>query len=330
MQKERSRQIQFNLQSDEEIYQTAIPADHPYRKIIELVNWKPIIKPLRKLYSSKGEIGIDVETGLKALLIQFWEDYSDRQMEKALRENLAVKWFCNLSLGQDTPDHSYFGKLRKRLGTERIERIFREVTDQLTDEGFGGSFFSVIDASTIISKTQLWKERDEAIADGEEKLNNKVVNKYTVDKDAKWGAKSKNNIWFGYKNHASIDCKIGMIEDVCVTPANVPDYQAVKYIAPKNKGVYTDKGYDYEEVTDELSKKGSTHLGIQKNNRKTKDKGRDAYRTRIRMPFESTFATLQKRARYKGIEKVKFQVFMQSMVFNIKKAIKYESVILHG
>jgi IS5 family transposase len=329
MQKQKVTPVRMNLSTEEEIFERLVPRDHVFRKVNLLINLEPIIKELRKLYSDKGEIGFDVETGLRALLIQFWEDYSDRQMEQAMRENVAIKYFCKLGLTDQTPDHSYFGRLRVRIGASRIHDLFEEINSQLAKKGYSGSVFSVIDASTIITKTKLWEERDKAIADGERKLSNKVVSKYANDKDAKWGAKGKKNIWFGYKRHVSLDCKYGLIEKVCVTPANIPDFKAIKNIAPKNKGVYTDKGYDYSETTIELQRQGCTHLGIRKNNHKDKNKDQDRYRTKIRMPYESTFSQMNKYARYKGIVKVSMQAFMEAIVYNIKKAITYESAMLH-
>lgn len=46
---------------------------------------------LQNTYSSLGQPGIPAVRGLKALLLQFWEDYADRQMEAAVRENLAIE-----------------------------------------------------------------------------------------------------------------------------------------------------------------------------------------------------------------------------------------------
>jgi len=57
---------------------------------------------------------------MKAFLIQFWENYSDREMDKAVRENLAIRWFCGFNLTEHTPDRTYFSKLQKRLGTKRL------------------------------------------------------------------------------------------------------------------------------------------------------------------------------------------------------------------
>ncbi len=34
----------------------------------------------------------------KVFIVQFLENYSDRRMEQALSENVAVKWFCQYAL----------------------------------------------------------------------------------------------------------------------------------------------------------------------------------------------------------------------------------------
>jgi IS5 family transposase len=329
MQKEKATSMTMNFKTEEEILETIIDENHVFRKLNKLVNWNQITKPLRKLYPGGGAIGTDVTKGVKALIIQFWEDYSDRQMEKAMKENSAVKWFCGYRLTEQTPDHSYFGKLRKRIGTKKISDLFRRVNEIMEGYGLVGNVFEVIDASAIITKTQLWEERDRAISDGHEKLNNKVVDKYANDTQARWGAKGKNKVWFGYKRHASIDTRYGIIKKVAVTPANVLDHQAAKHVVGRDVGVYTDKGYDYKEATEAIEKKGSTHLCIRMNNKKEKNHRQDKYRTKIRMPYESTFSQLRKRARYVGQAKVMLQVFLESICFNLKKAITYESVYLH-
>jgi len=143
---------------------------------------------LRELYSDLGQTGIIIEKGFKALLIQYWEDYSDRQMEKAVRENIAIRWFCGFNLTENTPDHTYFCKLRKRIGAKYLAIIFNQVNNLLKEYGLFGNVFTFIDASAIITKTALWEERDRAIKGGEVKLNNANVKKYAADKDARWGA----------------------------------------------------------------------------------------------------------------------------------------------
>jgi len=311
------------LKTEEELFNQLVDNDHPFRKLDEVIDFELLVEPLRKeCYSEVGQNGIDIKKGLKALLVQFWEDYSDRQMEKCLKENIAVRWFCEFGLTENTPDHTYFCKLRKRLGVDLIRDIFNDVNVILNSQGLFGNVFNFIDASTIISKVSLWEERDQAIKDGEEKLNNLVVNKYTADKEAKWGAKSKHNIWFGYKRHCSVDMRHGLIRNVAATPANVLDYQALDQVCPNQGMVFMDKLYDCELARQVVQEHNCYNGVIRKNNNKHKNKDLDSWRSKTRMPFEGTFSKLSKRARYKGLDKTNIQCYLQSICYNLKKAVK--------
>jgi len=310
------------LSNEEDIFNAIVKEDNPFRKLNNILDFERLLIPYQDCYSDIGRSGIPIEKGFKALLVQFWEDYSDRQMEQCLRENMSVRWFCGFGLIEETPDHSYFGKLRKRFGTKKIADTFSAINNILKEYGLFGDVFTFIDASSIITKTALWEERDSAIKNGDEKLNNKVVNKYTADKQAKWGAKSKNNIWFGYKRHNAVDMRFGLINKVAVTPANMPDYKAVKYISPKQGMVFMDKGYDYKKADLWIKLKGGVPATLRKNNNKQKNKDLDRWRSKVRMPFESTFSKQRKRAKYHGQTKVTFQCFAEAMVYNLKKAVR--------
>ena len=243
-------------------------------------------------------------------------------MEKAIKENLAVRWFCGFGLSEATPDYSYFSKLRKRIGTKRTAALFKDVNAILESRGLFGNVFTFIDASSIISKTALWEERDRAIRDGEEKLNNKNVEHYAADKDARWGAKSDTNIWFGYKRHEAVDMRHGLVKKVAVTPANVPDFKAAESVAPEEGAVFTDKIYDTKKTDAMFRAKGLHVSTIRKNNNPDKNRDLDRYRSKIRMPFEGTFSKLQKRARYRSLVKTLFQCFLEAIVHNLKKAAR--------
>ena len=317
-----NKTIKMITTTEEEILEKMIDKDHAFRKLNKIINFEKIVSPLRKLYSDLGTEGIDVIKGFKALLIQFWEDYSDREMEKVLKENVAVKWFCGFELLEATPDHSYFGKLRKRLGADNIAKIFNEINNALRNKGLFGDTFKFIDASTIVTKTKLWEERDKAIQNGEEKLNNQNVSQYAADSEARWGAKSKNHIWFGYKRHCSVDMRYGLIDKVAVTPANALDFQALINICPTNQMVFMDKLYDTKMCYEILKMNNCASGIIMKRNNKEKNKDLDAWRSKIRMPFESTFSKQDKKAKYKGTVKVLLKCFFESICYNLKKSIK--------
>lgn len=311
------------LETEWQVFDRIVGADHPYRRLNEIVDFDALVVPLESCYSDIGTEGLPIEAGFKALLVQFWEDYSDREMERCLRENLAVRWFCGFGLTDETPDHSYFGKLRKRFGTKKLADLFNAVNKQLNDKGLFGNVFTFIDASSLITKAALWEERDEAIRDGHEKLNNKNVAEYAADTEARWGAKSKKKYWFGYKRHNAVDMRHGLIVKLAVTPANVLDYEAVKNICPKQGMVFMDKGYDYAAADVWVKAGGCASATIRKNSNKQKNADLDRWRSSMRMPYESTFSKQRKRVRYRSLVKTTFQCFAEAIVHNLKKAVRY-------
>lgn len=314
--------VKMLLQSEEDVFRALVGENHPFRILNQVINFSELVEPFVSNYSELGCEGIPIEQGFKALLVQFWEDYSDRQNEKAIRENIAVRWFCGFRLTEATPDHSYFGKLRKRIGAERLAEVFNRVNVILESHGLFGNVFTFIDASSIITKTALWEERDEAIQDGEEKLNNANVKEYAADKEARFGAKGKHKIWFGYKRHEAVDMRYGLVKKVAVTAANVLDFKAVKDICPKQGMVFMDKLYDCKEADFWIRANGCFAATIRKKNNARKNRDLDRYRSGIRMPFEGTFSKQRKRAKYRGKRKVLFQCLFEAVCLNLKKAVR--------
>jgi transposase, IS5 family len=322
MQKPKENTVSWVRTNEEDILEKMVKKDHVFRTLNELLDFDSLVLPLKDLYSNTGAQGIDIKKGFKSLLIQFWEDYSDREMEKVLQENVAVKWFCGFDLLEETPDFTYFCKLRKRIGTKSIADIFNTINGLLREKGFFGDVFKFVDASSIVTKTALWEERDKAIAQGEEKLNNTNVEKYAADKDARWGAKGKKNIWFGHKRHHLLDMRFGMIEKVVVTAANVLDFQVGKSILPKKGAcIFADKLYDTKGFTNVLRAKECHSAVIEKNTKKGRNNALNAWRSKRRMPFEGGFSKLRKRAKFRGHAKVTMQCFFEAICQNLKKAI---------
>ena len=310
--------------SEQELMEKAVSANHPFRKLNQLINLDKIARSYRKLYSKTGAKGLPVEKALRALVIQFLEDYSDRQLERALEENLAVKWFVGFELGEATPDHSFFGKFRDRLGSRNLEAIFNTVNSVLEEKGLIGSTFHFIDASGIITKSTLWAERDQAIKAGEEKLNNQNVKRYAKDPDATYGCKGKDKFWFGHKRTVRVDMSQGLITKVVTTTAKLTDAQVLVQhpeLIPDKGLVIADKGYDTAEAQGKIKEKTDCSGIIQKNNRKTKNRDKDRFLSKLRMPFEGVFSKNSKRARYRGLLKVHFQVLAESIAHNLKRLI---------
>lgn len=292
---------------------------HQYRKFKELFNFKEIEPELKSVESGANYKGYGVGRLFKCLLLQFMEDLSDRELERYLGDSNAAKWFCDFSLTESTPDHTVFSKIRTKIGSNKLSKIFSIFRDQLRSKGYMSEVFTFVDASHLISKANLWEERDEARKQKYEKLNNETLPKVANDKQARIGCKGGNKFWYGYKKHVSVDMQSGLINKVAITPANVTDAQGFKHVCPSLGAVYADKGYCTSPANIAAKVKG-VHLGaIKKNNMKYKNFDLDKYYTKLRSPFERVFSKDNKRVRYVGIAKNQFATFMNAICFNLKR-----------
>lgn len=314
----------------DEMLESLVRADHPYRKIAKIVDFNSLLAPLHSLYSNFGQAGLCIEKGFKALLLQHAEDLSYRELEKYLQENLAAKLFCGFGLTEKTPDYSTFSKLKSRIGVEKLTDLFNATVAQMRDKQIVSDTFTFVDTSAVVSKIALWEERDKAIAEGLERLNNSNVEKFAADKDARFGAKSKSKFWFGYKNGIAVDMKNGIITKVKAKQANINDDKAIEDILPPSGAVLGDKGFDTEEVRKTLADRGLYAMIIKKNNRKDKNRDLDKFLTKLRCPFEGISPQMTGKANkggylrtyFRGLENVNFQLTFKALACNLFRLAK--------
>jgi transposase, IS5 family len=292
---------------------------HQYRKFKALFNFKAIEGELLAVESAANYKGYGVLRLFKCLLLQFMEDMSDRELERYLGDSTAGKWFCDFGLTEATPDYTVFSKMRKKIGTNLLSKIFAIFRDQLRSAGYMSEVFTFVDASHLISKASLWEERDEARKQKFEKLNNEVLPKVAKDKQAKIGCKGGNKFWYGYKKHVSVDIQYGMINKVAITPANLTDAKGLALVLPKQGAVYADKGYCTMPARIAAARRKVHLCSVKKNNMKGKNFDLDKYYTKIRSPFERVFSQDNKRLRYIGIAKNQFAEFMNAICFNLRR-----------
>lgn len=296
-----------------------VSSDHIYRRFSALWNFESVRKHLKSVEKDNNYKGYGVLRLFKCLLLQFMEDLSDRELERFLRENVAGKWFCGFDLTDITPNFTVFTKARARIGTKKLSKIFAVLRGQLKEQGYMNEVFSFVDASHLISKSNLWKERDKAIKQKYDKLNNEVLPKVAHDKQAKIGCKGKDKYWYGYKKHASVDMQSGLINKVVVTPANVTDAKGLRHICPSQGAAYADKGYCTKYAKKTAAKNGCHLAVIKKNNMSGKNRDKDRWLSKIRSPYERVFAKQNKRVRYRGIAKNQFAAFMEAICFNLRR-----------
>ena len=313
----------FQLDFHSELLENLVPKDHAYRKLLKLVDFESLAKGIKSIYSSNsGKKAYPVESALKMLVLQQAENHSDREMERFLKENVCAKYFCGFRLTEHTPDHTYFCKLRKKVGAERISKIFNQIVESLRKQNIISDTFTFIDATAVVSKSNIWEARDKAIEDKQKTLNNSNIEKYSADPYAKIGCKDGSKFWYGYKRTQAVDMKHGMITGIDVSPANLTDAQlGVKVLSPLGM-IFADKGYDTADFLQALSDKGLHSGVIKKNNRKDKNKDLDLWLTKRRSPFEGLFHYADQSVRYfRGLTKVTFHQTLDAISQNLKTLV---------
>ena len=296
-----------------------VPEKHNYRRLKSLLDFDRITKIVKIKINDVGAIGYGKTRLILCLILQFMEDLSDREYERFIAENNAAKWFCDFGLIEKTPDFTTMCKFRNVIGTKQMSRLFNEVKRQLQAQGYCTEVFTFIDASALVSKMSLWKERDKAITDGYEKLNNEVLPEVAADPEAKIGAKSDHKFWYGFKKHAAVDMQSGMINRVAVTPANVTDADGAKHVMPRGGAACTDKGYI--GAIPEMLRRGVHPMVIKRGNMKDKNVDLDRWISKLRAPYEGTFSKQNKRVRYKGVVKNQGAEFMYAIAFNFRRLL---------
>lgn len=299
--------------------------DHQLRKVNTTVDFSKIARKYVELKTEVGRKGYGLDTGIKCLFLQFYYDLSDRELELRLRDDLSFRWFCGISLDEETPDHTFFCRIRTTLGAKRIGQVFKNIMQKAEEKGIVRKVFTFVDSTAVRSKETTWAERDKALADGAKKLNNENVEDYSADKDARFGCKGKDKFWYGYKKHVNVDMGSGLIQKVVVTPANISDQAGFEHICPDGGMVFADKAYCLKEAQEVMLAKGCHSGAVLKNNMLKKNKDKDRWISKVRAQFEGVFSKDETRTRYRGLMKTQLQAFMEAIVFNVKRLLVINS-----
>ena len=196
----------------------------------------------------------------------------------------------------------------------------------MKEAGYISEVFTFVDASHLVSKATLWKERDEARRKKYETLNNEVLPEVARDKQAKIGCKGGDKFWYGFKKNVSVDMQSGLINKVAVTPANITDSQAFEHVCPGSGAVFADKGYCTKPAVLAALRKNVHLAAIKKNNMRGKNFDLDRFYTKMRSPYERVFSKQNRRVRYVGIAKNQFAEFMNAICFNLKRLVVLEKI----
>jgi len=299
-----------------------IPQNHRFRRLREILDWDELAKELSDCYEERGRPSIPPEVMLRICLLQFLEDRSDRQMEEDLLMHNGYKLFVGLAADEPCPDHSTLSRFRDHVGAERFARLFNVLVEAA---GVVADRLHAIDARAVRANVATWSRIDKQPEGRDDEDPPTGFVKFegdaphgSPDPDAAWGRKSKNNSFYGYKHHISVDADSGFITASVVTPGNEHDGVVMEDVLDENAwAVVADKAYDLPRNHRLLSGKGVE-------NRIIKRRGGNGSKNSQRYVVERTNAIVKRwcgggRARYWGLEKVSTQMLLASMAANLKR-----------
>ncbi len=179
-----------------DIYENLVPKDHILFKINQQIVFSFVNKACFDLYSQ--DLGRPVknlpEIMFRSAIVQYLNDYSDRDMEQAARYNLIVKWFIGIPIEDSSYDHSALGDFRDRLGEKRWKKLFFMILKQIEDAGFAKGT-QYVDATHVIANIAipgaigLIRQGIKALMEEVEKVNPELYKelggKKTADKKEK-------------------------------------------------------------------------------------------------------------------------------------------------
>jgi len=320
-------------------------------KVAILLDWarieKLLIKKISKVKAAVSATGSSAYHPLfmfKILLLQRFENMSDPQLEKALKDRLSFMRFTGIGLSDAKPDHSTISRFRTLLVKLKLyEKLFEEVSKQLAEKGLmvKKRDHAIVDATIISSSRRSRKvveniEEDRKEKDDDDQNGGSGSGTKTTcsdDHDAAWIKKGKKS-HYGFKAHVAVDSE-GFLLGGHVTPANKSDIKELAQVLEESNieeksFILADKGYASAENRDYLKDKGHTDFIMAKANKNKpltpSEKLINRAISSVRYKVEQTFGILKKhyglsRARYLGISKMSYEIFMCGLCMNLKKAV---------
>src|SRR5262250_3313716 len=141
------RQLFYSFSLEE-----AVPNDHLVRKIAVVLELSWVHAELAPHYPTNGRPSIDPELMIRMLIIGYvFAIRSERALYREVKMNLAYRWFCDLSIEDQIPDHSAFSRARHERfrDSDMFRRVFERVVEACITAGLVGGEGFAVDASLI-------------------------------------------------------------------------------------------------------------------------------------------------------------------------------------
>ena len=131
-----------------------VPDDHLVRGIAAVLDLSWVHAELAPYYPSIGRPSIDPVLMIRMLIIGYvFGIRSERLLCREVKVNMAYRWFCDLSIEDNIPDHSAFSRARNErfVNKDIFRRVFEHVVQACISAGLVGGQGFAVDASLIVA-----------------------------------------------------------------------------------------------------------------------------------------------------------------------------------
>ena len=319
--------------------------------VVDFELFRPILAVAlaRSDRSRGGRPPYDAVLMFKVLVLQALYSLSDDAAEFQIRDRLSFMRFLGLSLGDRVPDAKTIWLFREQLvRAGAMEKLFERFDAALHEAGYLAMGGQIIDATVVAAPRQKLTDDEKAVVrGGGTPLGWGQAKRRQKDLDARWTIKrgrSKRSEAsemqatgveiavpvFGYKNHAGIDRRHGLIRRWTVTSAAAHDSRPFEgLLDPNNTAskVWADTAYRSRRNEAAMARRRLTSMV---HFRKPKGKSLPAHhakanaaRSAVRSAIEHVFAGQKHRMklfiRTIGIARARVKIGMVNLAYNFTR-----------
>lgn len=310
---------------DAQIYDRLIPKDHLLVRLNRIIDWSFIEAECRGFYQRRGRKGISPVVLFKMLLLAYLFDISERRIEDECNYNMLYKYFLGLDADEKAPDHSTLSRFRDRLDLEGFSAIFNRLVEMAREQGVVSDRLRIVDSTHTLANVDILRATQNPAEDDDIDGNDNTILPGSPDPDARFGRKSKQKKFYGYKQHIGIDVDHDFITNVATSGGNISDHDYLEAMTkgPPPEAVTADKLYDSRHHHQRLEDKGIKSYIIRKKNSPVPKDQEYQRAAKLRKRVERVFAVQKKyhggsRARYWGRLKVGIQHVLTATVYDLK------------
>jgi transposase len=108
-----------------------VRANHPLRRINQLIDFDFSYKEVREHYGNNGNVSVPPPIILKLmLLLILYNVRSERELIDTVPERIDWLWFLGYDLDSEIPNHSVLSKARRKWGAEIFKSFFERIVRQ--------------------------------------------------------------------------------------------------------------------------------------------------------------------------------------------------------